>query len=127
MIYSFIFIRSVMCEIDKNVHLIEMRQVGHTLSFQKRVCQGFLPKILRVASLLGEMFIFSIPMGQPKFQEFSNFLFLLILNFLQTFQNNLNYACNSNIREIMKLYNQGDQRFETEFQRETKLNIQTEN
>ena len=34
---------------------------------------------------------------------------------LITFQNNLNYASTSNIREVMKFYNLGNKTFETDF------------
>ena len=38
-----------------------------------------------------------------------------MLSFWQTFQNNLNYASTSNIREVIKFYNLGDKTFETDF------------
>ena len=78
--------------------------------FQKRRFQGFIYETLKVISLLGEKFIFSSPLEQQNLLEFSDFP-LFMLSFLQTFQNNLNYAATSNIREIVKLYNLGDNGF----------------
>ena len=38
-----------------------------------------------------------------------------MLSFWQTFNNNLNYASTSNIREVIKFSNLGDKTFEAEF------------
>ena len=38
-----------------------------------------------------------------------------MLSFWKTFQNNLNYASTSNIREVIKFYNLDDKTFETDF------------
>ena len=70
---------------------------------------------VRVVSLQREKLIFSTPLGQPKFQELSIFLFIFILPFLQTFQNNLNHTSTSNIREVIKFYHLGDESFRTDF------------
>ena len=68
-----------------------------------------------MAGLLGEKFTFLTLLGQPKYPGVSDFLFILILSFLLTFQNNLNYASTSNIREVIKFYNLGDKTFKTDF------------
>ena len=65
--------------------------------------------------LSGEKFTFFNSLGTTKFPEVSDFLFLLTLSFWQTFQNKLNYAFTSNIREVIKFYNLGDKTFETDF------------
>ena len=88
---------------------------GTHLVFQKRRFQGFIFEILRVVGPLREKFTFLTPLGQPQFPEVSDFLFILMLSFSQTFQNNLNYASASNIGEVIKFYNLGDKTFETDF------------
>ena len=80
-------------------------------------------------SLGRKVHFFSTPLGQLKFPGVSDFLFILILSFLKTFQNNLNYPSTSNIREVEKFYNLGDKTFETDFNSDTlisnlKLNFQ---
>ena len=44
-----------------------------------------------------------------------NFLCIFTTSVSVTFQNNLNYASNLNIREVMKFYNLGNKSFETDF------------
>ena len=68
-----------------------------------------------MVGLLGEKFTFSTPLGQPKFLGVSDLLFIIMLSFWSTFQNNLNYDSTSNIREVIKFYNLGDKTFETDF------------
>ena len=67
-----------------------------------------------MVSLLGEKFLFLTPLGQPKFHEFLNFLPIFHIVLSKTFHNNLNYACTSNIRELIKFYNIGDESSETD-------------
>ena len=74
-----------MSENDKKVPLI-VRDI-HTkwgiwdTPFQKRRFQGFISEILRMAGLLGENLFFLTPLGQPKFQQFSDFLCIFMLSF----------------------------------------------
>ena len=56
-------------------------------------------------------------LGTTDGLEFSDFPFIFMLSFLHTFQNNLNYAPISNIPEVIKLYNLGDESFETDFRK----------
>ena len=73
---SFIFIHSVMNEIDKNIPLIVCGFTGnasgetHIVFFQKRRSKSSVFEILRVVSLLGEKFIFFSTSQGKKFQEF---------------------------------------------------------
>ena len=68
-----------------------------------------------MVSVLREKFIFLTPLGQQKFQQFSNFLCTFMLSLSLTFQNNLNYASTLNIREVVKFYNLGNKSFEIDF------------
>ena len=112
MIFSFMLIHSVKCEIDEKVNFIgcglHMKRGRWDTYFvvffcQKRRFQGFIPEILKVIGPLVEKFFFSTRFGQPKFPEFSDFLF------------NLDCVSISNIREVVKFYNLGNQSFETDF------------
>ena len=67
------------------------------------------------SGVLGQKFIFSTPLQPPKFNEFLNFLVMFMLLFSKAFLNNLNYAPISNIPEVMKFYNLGDQSLQTDF------------
>ena len=68
-----------------------------------------------MVSLLGEKFIFSTSLGQPKFYEFLNFLFILTMLFSKPLQNYLKYPSAPNIQEVMMFNNLGDQSFEINF------------
>ena len=52
---------------------------------------------------------------QPKFQEFSDFLFIFMFSFPWPFHNILNYASTWNIRENMRFCNLCGQSLETNF------------
>ena len=106
MIYSFIFIHSVMSEIDKNEHSMYCGFL--------RIARFHIWNFENDKSLGRKVLFFKL-LGQQNFLEFSHFLFIFILSFLWTFQNNLNYASIKNIREVIKLCNQGDKSFETDF------------
>ena len=75
-----------MSENDRQVPLLicdfltQNKICGTQLVFQKRRFEGSIPEILRMVSLLGEKF-FSTPLGQPKFQQFSNFLCMFMFSF----------------------------------------------
>ena len=77
--------------------------------------QGFIFKILRVIGLLGEKFTFFKSLGTTKISRSLRFSVYTNVVLLITFQDNLNYASTSNIREVIKLYNLGDKTFETDF------------
>ena len=64
-------------------------KLGKLSFFQMRRFQGLISEILRVLSLLGEKFIFSTPLGQPKFPGVSIFLLILMLPFLKNFPEQL--------------------------------------
>ena len=49
-----------------------------------------------------------------KFHDFLNFLSILRLSYSKFFYSTLNYDSTANIQEVMKFYNLGDQRFETD-------------
>ena len=75
-----------------------------------------------VKSLGQKVHFFSTPLGQPKFQQFSDFLCIFMWSFSKNFQNNLNYASILNFREVIKFYNPGDKSFETDFSIEFQFN-----
>ena len=55
---------------------------------------------------LGEFF--SGFLEQPKFHEVLNFLFMVMLSFSKTFQNDIKLASTPNIREVVIICNVGD-------------------
>ena len=119
--HIFIYIHSLMSENDKNVPLIVCdfhTKWGkrHTLSFFKR--GDFKVSYLKFWEWLvscEKSSLFSTPLEQPNFPGISYLLFILMLSFWQTFQNNLNHASTSNIREVIKFYDLGGKTFETDF------------
>ena len=58
---------------------------------------------------------FLTPLGQNKFEQFSNVLCVLMFVFLLTFQNNVNYSSTLNLQEVIKFYNLLNKTFETDF------------
>ena len=54
-------------------------------------------------------------LGSLKFQDFLSILFILKLSYSKPLHNTLNYACTTNIEEVMKFYNLGYKTFETDF------------
>ena len=87
-----------------------------TLSFSKEKISRFHIWNFENSKSLGrKVHFFQIPLEQPKFQQFSNFLCIFMLFYSSTFQNNFNYTSALNIREVMKFYNLVDQNFETDF------------
>ena len=81
--------------------------------FLKKRLQVCISVILRVVGLLGEKFTLFNSLGTTKISRSLKLSFYI--NIVQTFQNNWNYASNSNIWEVTKFYNLGDKTFETDF------------
>ena len=87
----------------------------HLVFFKKRRFQGLISEILRVVGLLGEKFTFFNSLGTIKISRSLRLPGYINVVLLINFQNNLNYASTSNIREVMKFYNVSDKTFETNF------------
>ena len=83
--------------------------------FQKRGFPSFISEIFESGKSLGRKVHCFNSLVSTKFPRFSNFLCILTLSFLKTFQNDLNYASTSNIGEVIKFYNLGNKSFETDF------------
>ena len=64
-----------------------------------------------MVGLLGEKFTFFKFLGTTKISR--SLRLSVYIN--ETFQNNLNFASTSNIREVIKSYNLDDKTFETDF------------
>ena len=73
-----------------------------------------------MVGLLREKFTFFNSLGTTKISRSLRFSVYINVNF----QKNLNYASTSNIREVIKFYDQGDKTFETDFNSNSKT-IQT--
>ena len=67
-----------------------------------------MAEILRVVGLLGEKFTFFNSLGTTKISGNLKRSVYVNIVLLKTFQNNFNYASTSNIREVIKFYNLGD-------------------
>ena len=67
-----------------------------------------MSEILRVVGLLGEKFTFFNSLGTTKISRNLKRSVYVNVVLLKTFQNNFNYASTSNIREVIKFYNLGD-------------------
>ena len=111
--YLFIFIHSLMSENDKNVPSIIRdfrtkwgKTDTHSLLKRRDLKVSYLK--FWVLGLLGENFTFFSSLGTTKIPGVWDALYILMLFFWWTFQNNLNYAYSSNIREVIKFYNLGD-------------------
>ena len=93
-----------------------MRYAGHTQFSQKMRFQGFISEILRMVSLLGQKFIFfKNSLGKTKiltiFKPSVYIHGVLPINFLEQFE-----LCSYLIiREVIKFYNLGHKKFETDF------------
>ena len=68
-----------------------------------------------MVGLLGEKLTFFNSLGTTKISRNVRLSVYINVVLLITFQNNLNYASTSNIREVIKFYNLGDNTFETDF------------
>ena len=69
-----------------------------------------------MVSLLGAQFMFFNSLGPTKISAiFKLALYIHILSFSESLQNNLNHASTLNIREVRKFYNLGYKRFATDF------------
>ena len=68
-----------------------------------------------MVGLLGEKFTFFNSLGTTKISRSLRFSVYINVVLLINFQHNLNYASTSNIREVIKFYNLGDETFETDF------------
>ena len=77
--------------------------MGHTRFQRRDQFQGFISENCEsVKSLGSKLHFFSTCLGQSKFHEFSNFLFIFMLSFSKTFQDNLNYTSTPNIQKVMR-------------------------
>ena len=72
-------------------------------------------EILRVVGLLGEKSTFFNSLGTTKISRSLRLSVYITVVLLINFQNNLNYASNLSIREVIKFYSPGDKIFETDF------------
>ena len=79
-----------------------MSYVNTLSSFQKRF-QVFVTCNFGSGRSLGIKVLFSTSLGQPKYQQFSDFLCIFMLSFSQTFLNNLVYASTLNAQEVIVL------------------------
>ena len=82
----------------------------HLVFFRKEISRFCIWNFESGGSLGRKALFFQLPWDTQNFQE-SQTLFILMLSFWQTFQNNLNSASTSNIWEVIKFYNLNDKTF----------------